>query len=104
MKQKELELSPGQWLALLRRLDGRHPWTTPDERRLCLGCGRIIRGWDVRIRRGIGGLGTLRLRCSSKGCQAGPAEWVLPDDTGGVEMAAHVALARAAARGRNARD
>src|SRR3954454_4768680 len=104
MKQKEPELSPEQRLALLRRLDRRHPWATPDERRLCLGCGRMIRGWEVRIRRSMGGIDPIRLRCSSKGCQAGPAEWVLRDDTGGAEMAAHVALARAAAMGGNGRD
>src|SRR4051812_39910147 len=97
MKQRELDLTPTERLNLLGRLDRRHPWDTLDERRLCLGCGRIIRGWDVRIRRALGGLGLLRLQCSSGDCQAGPTEWVLPDRTGGAELAAEVAAERTAA-------
>src|SRR5215212_2346890 len=95
MSSNEPKFAPEDRVALLRRLDRRHPWGSPDERRLCLGCGHIIRGWDIRIARSMRGLGPLRLRCPSEGCRAGPLEWVLPSGVGSVEMAADVALEKA---------
>ncbi|MFL6528962.1 MAG: hypothetical protein ACJ8KX_00700 [Chthoniobacterales bacterium] len=92
---KNSQVGSEQRLTLLRRLDRRHVWGSPDERRLCLGCGRIIRGWEIRIARSIGGIGPLRLRCPSEGCRAGPVEWVLPNELGGMEISADVAVERA---------
>ena len=89
MAARNISLDAEKRLRLLRRLDRRHPWLTPDERRLCLSCGKLIRGWEIRVVRAIGGLGPLRLRCPSEGCVAGPLNWVLPDDSGATEIRRH---------------
>jgi hypothetical protein len=58
----DLNLTPGERLALLRRLDARHRLTTADERRLCLPSGKLIRDYDIRVVRAMRGWGPLRLR------------------------------------------
>jgi len=83
---RSLKLSATERLGMLRRLDAKHLWHSPDERRLCLGCGQLIRGWEILVRRSMGGLGPLRLRCPSEGCIAGPLNWVLPSDAGAAEI------------------
>ena len=83
---KTLNLSPTERLGVLRRLDRTHTWGTPDERRLCLGCGKLIRGWEILVVRSMRGLGPLRLRCPSRGCVAGPLDWVLPSQAGATEI------------------
>ncbi|MEY2505064.1 MAG: hypothetical protein QOG27_1344 [Verrucomicrobiota bacterium] len=72
-------LAPETKLKLLQRLDRVRAWRTLNQRRLCLGCGRIISGTEIKISRGLRGLGLLRLRCPSEGCKAGPMEWAEPD-------------------------
>ena len=72
-------------LALLRRLDRRHIWISLDDR-LCLGCGKLIRGREIKAYRSMAGLGPLRLRCPSEDCGSGPLEWVLPNSTGAAEI------------------
>jgi hypothetical protein len=72
-------LGPEQKLKLLQRLDHFRAWRTLNQRRLCLGCGKIISGTEITVTRGLRGLGLLRLRCPSEGCGAGPMEWVEPD-------------------------
>ncbi len=84
--RKPLELTANDRLGILRRLDRGHAWATPDDRRLCLGCGKLIRGWEILVVRSIGGFGTLRLRCPSEGCVAGPLNWVLPNGAGSIEI------------------
>jgi hypothetical protein len=51
---------------------------TASRARLCLGCGKIISGAEIRLTRGLGGLGLLGLRCPTEDCSAGPMEWVEP--------------------------
>jgi len=71
-------LPPEKKLKLLQRLDGFRAWHSIRERRLCLGCGKIISGAEIRLSRGLGGLGLLGLRCPTEDCSAGPMEWVEP--------------------------
>jgi hypothetical protein len=72
-------LGPEEKLRLLRRLDQFRFWRSLTERRLCLGCGRLISGAEVKLNRSMGGLGLLRLRCPTDGCRSGPMDWVEPD-------------------------
>lgn len=72
-------VDPGEKLKLLQRLDGFRPWGSIHERRLCLGCGKIISGAEIKLSRGMEGLGLLSLRCPTEDCTAGPMEWVDPD-------------------------
>lgn len=75
----KIALPPEKKLKLLQRLDQFRAWHTLNERRLCLGCGKIISGAEIKVTRGLRGLGLLRLRCPSEDCNAGPMEWVEPD-------------------------
>jgi hypothetical protein len=70
---------PEEKLKLLQRLDGFRQWGSVHERRLCLGCGKIISGTEIKLSRGMEGFGLLRLRCPTEDCAAGPMEWVDPD-------------------------
>ena len=87
MSARAIALPSDRRLSLLQRLDRRHRWATIDDRRLCLGCGKLITGRDVQVFRSMGGLGPLRLRCPSEDCRAGPLEWVLPGSSGAAEIA-----------------
>ncbi len=70
------DVSPEERLKLLQRLDRFHPWLSTQQRRLCLGCGKIISGSEIKISRSQPGL--LRLRCPTEDCKAGPIDWVEP--------------------------
>ncbi|HEX4631808.1 MAG TPA: hypothetical protein VH188_12685 [Chthoniobacterales bacterium] len=72
-------IDPEEKLKLLQRLDGFLPWGSIHERRLCLGCGKIISGMEIKLSRSMPGLGLLSLRCPTENCTAGPMEWVDPD-------------------------
>jgi hypothetical protein len=74
-----VSVDPDERLKLLQRLDGFRPWGSIHERRLCLGCGKIISGTEIKLSRGMNGLGLLCLRCPTENCTAGPMEWVDPD-------------------------
>jgi hypothetical protein len=76
---KPIDLDPEQKLELLRRLDPFGSWHSADERRLCLGCGKLIIGREINIGRSMGGVGPLRLKCPTEDCRSGPIEWVEPD-------------------------
>jgi hypothetical protein len=65
-------------LKLLQRLDGFRSWRDIHERRLCLGCGKLISGTNIQVTRGLDGEGLLRLRCPTHECTAGPMDWVEP--------------------------
>ena len=73
------ELAPEAKLKLLQRLDGFRAWGNIHERRLCLGCGKIISGGDIKVTGGLGGLALLRLSCPTEDCAGGPMDWVDPD-------------------------
>lgn len=72
-------IDPEEKLKLLQRLDGFGQWGSIHERRLCLGCGKIISGREIKLSRGMDGLGLLNLCCPTEDCTAGPMEWVDPD-------------------------
>jgi hypothetical protein len=72
-------LAPDERLKLLRRLDRFRAWHSITDRRLCLGCGKLISGAQIRFNRSMWGLGLLRLRCPTEDCRAGPMDWVEPD-------------------------
>jgi hypothetical protein len=71
-------LGPEDKLKLLQRLDGLRRWRDVHERRLCLGCGKVISGTTIKVTRGLDGEGLLGLRCPTPECTAGPMEWVEP--------------------------
>ena len=71
-------LDPEEKLALLQRLDQFRPWRSTRDRRLCLGCGKLISGTEIRLERSMEGAGLLALRCPTPECTAGPMEWVEP--------------------------
>jgi hypothetical protein len=71
--------SPDEKLKLLQRLDRYRPWKSTHQRRLCLGCGKIISGTEIRLSRSMWGIGLLRLRCPTENCSSGPMDWVEPD-------------------------
>ena len=73
-------LAPEKKLKLLQRLDAFRAWRSLTQKRLCLGCGKIISGTQIKVTRELRGLGLLGLRCPSEGCKAGPMEWVEPDE------------------------
>ena len=72
-------LAPEEKLKLLQRLDPSHPWRSTSERRLCLGCGKLISGSQIIFKQGLDGLGLIELECPTDGCSAGPMDWVSPD-------------------------
>ncbi|HEY2799143.1 MAG TPA: hypothetical protein VGI85_00990 [Chthoniobacterales bacterium] len=79
MLPKDADFSPGKKLESLRAVDIFHPWESIDEKRLCLRCGQIISGREIKVCGGEGGRGALRLECPTEGCPAVPIEWVMLD-------------------------
>jgi hypothetical protein len=74
-----IALAPEEKLRLLQRLDRFRAWHSTSQRRLCLGCGKLITGAEIKFSRSMWGLGLLRLRCPTEECKAGPIDWVEPD-------------------------
>ena len=70
------KIAPEEKLKLLQRLDRFRPWHSTHQRRLCLGCGKIISGAEIKINRSK--IGLLRLRCPTEDCKAGPMDWAEP--------------------------
>jgi hypothetical protein len=83
-----VNLSDGDKLEALRRLDQFRPWQSLDEKRYCLVCGKIITGKQIQVRGGTRGNGPFRLNCPTERCHSIPMDWVLPTD----EVLANVAL------------
>jgi hypothetical protein len=71
-------LDPEEKLRLLQRLDQFRRWRSTHDRRLCLGCGKLISGTEIRLARSMEGQGLLGLRCPTEDCTAGPMDWVEP--------------------------
>jgi hypothetical protein len=65
-------------LKLLRQLDRWRPWTSLDDRRLCLGCGRLITGHEVDATAGQNGE-VDSVHCPTRGCESIPLDWILPN-------------------------
>src|SRR5947208_11032061 len=75
-----IELSEGEKLEILQRLDQFRLWYSLDEKRYCLVCGNIITGREIQVIGGIRGNGPLRIICPTEHCNAMPMEWVRPTD------------------------
>src|SRR6266404_6750049 len=75
-----IELSAGEKLEVLQRLDRYRKWQSLEEKRYCLACGRIIDGRNIQIIGGTRGTGPLRLICSTQGCHSIPMDWVIPNE------------------------
>ena len=89
-----INLSDVDKLEALRRLDQFRPWSSLDEKRFCLVCGKIITGEQIQVIGGMRGTGALRIICPTPNCHSIPMDWVLPTD----EVPANLAL-REAQRG-----
>lgn len=76
------DVPPEEKLKLLQRLDRFRAWNSTNQRRLCLGCGKIISGSQIGLTRALWGLGLLQLRCPTENCKSGPMDWVDPDGRG----------------------
>ncbi len=73
-----IELSEGDKLDALRRLDQFRKWNSLDDKRYCLSCGKVITGRDVQIIGGRRGTGPLRATCPTNECNSIPMDWALP--------------------------
>jgi hypothetical protein len=73
-------LSEGDKLEALRRLDQFRPWHSLREKRYCLVCGKIIIGEQIKVTGGTRGNGPLRVSCPTGRCHSIPMDWVLPTD------------------------
>jgi hypothetical protein len=71
-----LQLSGGEHLELIRRLDGRHQWHSLRDERYCTACHETFSADEVAIVGGTRAFGPLRLQCPSYGCYASPDEWL----------------------------
>jgi hypothetical protein len=67
-------------LETLRRLDQFRHWRSLDDKRYCLGCGKLISGRQIQVIGGSRGSGPLRIICPTQRCPAIPMDWVLPTD------------------------
>ncbi len=67
-------------LHLLRRLDRFRAWESLDDRRLCLGCGRIITGREIRVSGGTRPFDPVLVSCPTRGSRSIPMDWALPND------------------------
>lgn len=67
-------------LEALRRLDQFRHWSSLDERRYCLSCGKVITGRQIILSGGTRGHGPLRVECPTRGCIATPIDWAIPPD------------------------
>jgi hypothetical protein len=75
-----VQLADGDKLEVLRRLDQFRHWSSLDDKRYCLGCGKLVTGRQIQVIGGTRGNGPLRLICATERCPAIPMDWVLPND------------------------
>jgi len=74
-----LQLTSAEKLEMLRRLDRYREWASLDDRRLCLECGKIITGQQMRVSGGSGAFDPIQASCPSEGCVSMPMDWALPE-------------------------
>jgi hypothetical protein len=72
----QLQISAEDKLLLLNRLDRWRAWKSLNDRRLCLGCGRMITGHEIETTRNETD-GSI-VHCPTTGCQSIPLDWILP--------------------------
>ena len=75
-----ITISDADKLEALRRLDQFRHWRSLDDKRYCLGCGKIITGQQIQVAGATRGHGALRLSCPTERCNSIPMDWVLPTD------------------------
>ena len=75
-----ITLSDADKLDALRALDQFRQWRSPDEKRYCLVCGKIITGRQIQVAGGTHSDEPLRLSCPTAQCNSIPMDWVLPTD------------------------
>ena len=75
-----IELSEGEKLEILQRLDQFRQWYSLDEKRYCLVCGKIITGRKIQVIGGTCETGPPRIICPTERCNAMPIDWVAPTD------------------------
>ena len=90
-------LSDADKLDVLRRLDQFRQWRSLDEKRICLVCGKIITGRQIRVEGGTHGNGAIRLNCPTERCNSIPMDWALPTDELLAKLERMVAKEREAA-------
>src|ERR1700704_162100 len=76
----ELNLPEGEKLRTLQKLDQFRKWSSLDDKRYCLCCGKIVDGRSIKIVGGSRGLGPLRVVCATERCESIPMDWILPTD------------------------
>ncbi|MFL6514345.1 MAG: hypothetical protein ACJ8M1_04920 [Chthoniobacterales bacterium] len=74
----QVALSAEEKLGLLKQLDRWRGWTSLDDKRLCLGCGRLFSGHEVEVLN-TGAENTTEVHCPTQGCQSIPLDWILPN-------------------------
>lgn len=62
-----------QKLVVLQEVDTWRKWYSLDDRRVCVGCDRMITGRQIDIWEDKAG--TFHLHCPTPGCTATPHEW-----------------------------
>ena len=75
-----INVSAGDKLRLLQRLDQYRRWASLDDKRQCIQCGEIISGREIEIVGGTRALGPLRLQCPTPNCRAIPIDWIMPNN------------------------
>jgi hypothetical protein len=75
-----VQLADGDKLEVLRRLDQFRHWSSLDDKRYCLGCGKLFTGRQIQVIGGTRGAGPLRIICPTQRCPAIPMDWVLPTE------------------------
>jgi hypothetical protein len=91
--------SPEEKLVALRHLDQFRHWRSLDEKRYCLGCGKVIAGTDIQIVLEPEADAGLKANCPSDKCPSIPMDWVLPNDDV-IARAARVILEKRAPENR----
>jgi hypothetical protein len=79
-----MSLSAESWdegkLEILRGLDRYRRWSSLDEKRYCIVCGKVVTGREIEIVGGTGETGPLRAICPTESCPSIPMDWVLPTE------------------------
>jgi hypothetical protein len=73
-----LQTTAEEKLGLLKQFDRWRRWRSLDEKRLCLGCGRLFTGHEVEVSPEAGD-DAPAVHCPTHGCQSIPLDWILPN-------------------------
>lgn len=88
-----IRLGGPEKLIALQEVDQHRPWTSLNDKRRCVRCGRLISGRQIKIVVDEDGGGPLRGQCPTRNCGAPPVAWAFPrDDDSMIPGAAEPAL------------